>query len=118
MGEQNRQGNTLGGKHRFRRDCDGNYEFADAQIVILLHFGKIEEYPGGSLHRTISHEMGHAYQMINHPNDYIWGKHLDSLGYGRGMKTTVEAYTIFNWEIPNSFQGAAQGRNLPLRKLK
>ena len=36
MSRQNRQGNTLGGKKRFRRDCQGNYHFDDDKIVILL----------------------------------------------------------------------------------
>ena len=116
MSRQNRQGNTLGGKKRFRRDCQGNYHFDDDKIVILLHFGEIEDYPNGSIKRTISHEMGHARQMLTHPNDYIWGKHLDSKGYRRGRKSTIEAHTIFNWEIPNTFQGQKQGRALPLRR--
>lgn len=68
---------------------------------------------GRNLLFVLAHELGHVYQAVYHPNDYVWAKHMESQGKTDvGDWSFTEAYTIRNWENRVRAQLGYPTRNL------
>ena len=82
----------------FERNSDGNYKLKkdNPQIIALdleaIQNSKTDGSFRDQVRNVLSHELGHAYQNVLHPNDVIWGRNA--------KPRNLEVYARNNWELP------------------